>query len=131
MIDRGQSDRRERRLGCWTRRAFCLVNRLVRPDRIERYRAWKKLVMSQAACRNLTFTHRGASKPTNSCLKSRFVSAGHHAHALLKSRHPLIDDVILSSLARHAIGGYWMHAAGGRSLSPRATSGRSRPSDCA
>ena len=69
--------------------------------------------MSQAARRNLTFTHCGASKPTNSCLKSRFVSAGHHSHALLKSRHPLIDDVILSSLARHATGGYWMHAAGG------------------
>ena len=64
------------------------------------HRAWRKRVMSQAARRNLTFTHGVAGKPTNCYLKSRFVCGGYRAHALLKSLHPLIDVVILRTLAR-------------------------------
>ena len=37
--------------------------------------------MSQAARRNLTFTHGVAAKLINCYLKSRFVCGGYHAHA--------------------------------------------------
>ena len=69
--------------------------------------------MSQAASHNLTFTHGVAAKLINCYLKSRLVCGGYHADARVKSLHPLIDGVMLRTLARLNIGGYrkeWQRA---------------------
>ena len=81
------------------------------------HRAWRRLVVRQAARHNLTFTHGVAAKLINCYLKSRFVCGGYHAHARVKSLHPPIDDVMLRTLARQDIGGYrkeWLHARAAR-----------------
>ena len=61
---------------------FVTPERLPAPIRTDVcHRAWRKQVMSQAARRNLTFTHGVAAKLINCYLKSRFVCGGYHAHA--------------------------------------------------
>lgn len=98
MIDRVLSDGRERWPGSRARRAFCLVNKLARSECIERHRAWRKLVMNEAARRMLSRAHCGAAKSTNWCLNFRFVSGEYQTDALLMCRHPLNDDVKFSSI---------------------------------
>ena len=73
--------------------------------------------MSQAARRNLTFTHGVAAKLINCYLKSRFVCGRYHAHTRVASLHPPIDDVMLRTLARQDISGYrkeWLHTRAAR-----------------
>ena len=86
---------------------FATPERLPAPTKTDVcHRAWRRLVVSQAARHNLTFTHGVAAKLINCYLKSRLVCGGYHADARVKSLHPPIDDVMLRTLVRLDIGGY-------------------------
>ena len=86
---------------------FATPDRLLAPAGTDVcHRAWRKLVVREAARHNLAFTHGVAAKLINYYLKSRFVCGGHHADVRVQSLHPPIDDVMLSTLARLDIGGY-------------------------
>ena len=93
---------------------FATPERLPAPTKMDVcHRAWRRLVVSQAARHNLTFTHGVAAKLINCYLKSRLVCGGYHADARVKSLHPPIDDVMLRTLVRLDIGGYqkeWQRA---------------------
>ena len=93
---------------------FATPERLPAPTKTDVcHRAWRSLVVSQAARHNLTFTHGVAAKLISCYLKSRLVCGGYHADARVKSLHPPIDGVMLRTLARLDIGGYrkeWQRA---------------------
>jgi hypothetical protein len=79
------------------------------------HRQWRADIIRAAATPGgLIFTHGVAAKLVNIYLKSRFVCAGHHAHARVQCLHPPIDSVLLRELAEANVGGHrkeWKLAA--------------------
>jgi hypothetical protein len=100
---------------CGFTAAFCRPDQLPEPDSTDdTHRRWRADIMRAAKSSKLRFTHGVAAKLVNVYLKSRFVCAGHHAHARVQSLHPPIDSVLLKGLADAHIGGYtkqWRQAA--------------------
>jgi hypothetical protein len=94
---------------------FCRAEQLPAPDAVDgAHRQWRAAIMRATTSRKLRFTHGVAAKLVNVYLKSRFVCAGHHAHARAQSLHPPIDSVLLKGLADANVGGYtkeWKRAA--------------------
>lgn len=94
---------------------FCRPEQLPAPDAVDdTHRQWRAEIMRAAKSRRLRFTHGVAAKLVNVYLKSRFVCAGHHAHARVEALHPPIDSVLLKGLAEANVGGHrkeWKQAA--------------------
>lgn len=67
---------------------------------------WRGVVIGVAERQGLKFSHGVAAKLINCYLKVRFVCAGQHQHARVKSLHPPIDEVLLKELAKRDIGGF-------------------------
>lgn len=94
---------------------FSRPEQLPAPDVMDdTHRHWRAEIMGAAKSCKLRFTHGVAAKLVNVYLKSRFVCAGHHAHARVHSLHPPIDSVLLRGLAEANVGGHakeWRQAA--------------------
>jgi hypothetical protein len=86
---------------------FCRPEQLPAPHVVDgTHRQWRAEIMGAAKLRKLRFTHGVAAKLVKVYLKSRFVCAGHHAHARVQSLHPPIDSVLLKGLAVANVGGH-------------------------
>jgi hypothetical protein len=100
---------------CGFSASFWRPEHLPAPDAVDRtHRQWRAEIMRDAKSRKLRFTHGVAAKLVNVYLKSRFVCAGHHAHARVQNLHPPIDSVLLRGLAEANVGGHakeWKQAA--------------------
>jgi hypothetical protein len=96
---------------------FARPAQLPKPDDIDaQHQKWRIDVIAAARSQGvpLAFTHGVAAKLINVYLKSRFVCAGHHAHARVRALHPPIDAVLLKTLADANVGGHakgWQKAA--------------------
>jgi hypothetical protein len=78
------------------------------------HRQWRADIIRAATPGGLIFTHGVAAKLVNIYLKSRFVCAGHHAHARVQTLHPPIDSVLLRGIVEANVGGHrneWKQAA--------------------
>ena len=97
--------------------SFCRPEQLPEPQPHtvdEAHRRWRADIIRAATSGGLLFTQGVAAKLVNIYLKSRFVCAGHHAHARVQSLHPPIDSVLLKELADANVGGHrqeWKQAA--------------------
>jgi len=89
---------------------FARPEQLPTPERVDnQQRRWRTDAIQAARSQELAFTHGVAGKLINVYLKCRFVFGRYYSHQRVRSLHPPIDDVLLTTLGDRNVGGYAEH----------------------